>query len=81
MRDDHPRLEPLQASLLKMLSTYSETPQLGLVREISRQFEAVATHPDSTELALSRKISARLQRDWDSKSDDGCPCVYTKTVH
>jgi len=81
MQEDYPRLEPLLASLLKMLSTYSSNPQPTLAKMISRQFEIIASHPEAEELTLLKNVSKRLQVDWIAKGTGALPCEFTRSMH
>jgi hypothetical protein len=81
MHEDYPRLEPLIASLLKLMTTYNSKPHPNLAKMISKQFEFITSHPEAKELTLLRNVSQRLHADWVSKGCCSMACEASDTIH
>jgi hypothetical protein len=81
MYEDYPRLEPLIASLLKMMTTYSSKPHPNLAKMISKQFEIISSHPEAKELTLLRTVTQRLHSDWVSKGSCFIACEVSEVIH
>ena len=81
MHEDYPRLEPLIASLLKMMTTYNTKPHPNLAKMITKQLEIITSHPEAKELKLLRNVSQRLHADWASKGCCPMACEVPETIH
>lgn len=81
--DNIPRMEPLLASLLKMLTSYAHDPQPALAYMITKQLAYVSNHPESAQFPLIRAVAERLHADWTTRTsrNESLTCEYTKNLH
>jgi hypothetical protein len=82
--DGLPRMEPLVASLLKMLSKYVHEPNSGLEYMIRRQLAYVSCHPDSAQFPLIKVVTERLSQEWAVKQSGDealLVCDYSQNLH
>jgi hypothetical protein len=81
--DSIPRMEPLLASLLKMLTRYMHDPQPGLAHMIKKQLAYVSNHPESAQFPLIKVVTEKLHDDWatNASSNEILVCEYTKNLH
>lgn len=58
------------ASLLKLLSRYSQEPQPALAYMITRQLDVISRHPDATGFPLIKSVTERLYVQWEGRTQE-----------